>query len=133
MRDLKERDLHRRALHRARCLLRTLRHAVFMDEREVEPTRLPAFSIRSRPARLQPWRRLSSVTPGNTEVVSGEPFTVKVTVTGKAGQPVSIDLWPADDHPGSVKIGSLAGRDPEEFSYQIPKMTTNLDYRVRCG
>jgi len=85
----------------------------------------------SRPASTL--AQISGVTPGNTEIIGGEPLTVKISAVGKAGQPVRINLWPVDDHPDSILIGKLAGSGSEEFSYQIPKVTTPFDYQILAG
>ena len=76
---------------------------------------------------------IRSVTPGNAVVIQGSPVVLACTVEGKRGQPVWIDLWPADDKPSRVKIGQLEGRGVEDFSFRIPQATTDTRYRLRAG
>ena len=130
--DLKDRELHRRAII-ALAVAAALVLAPFfwMNESWVNALARIVNPFSSRQASTL--AQLSGVSPGNAEVVSGDPFMVKVTARGKAGHPVSADFWPSDDHPGSVKIGVLAGKGLEDFSYVIPKITGNLAYRARAG
>jgi hypothetical protein len=74
-----------------------------------------------------------SVSPGDGSCVNGNPLTISLTAAGRRGQPVSVDLWPTDDKAYSVNIGQLAGSGPEDFSYMVPKVDSDLDYRVRAG
>ncbi len=74
-----------------------------------------------------------SVTPGNGACVNGNPLTISLTASGRRGQPVSVDLWPVDDKSTSINIGQLTGKGPEEFSYMVPKVNADIDYRVRAG
>jgi hypothetical protein len=74
-----------------------------------------------------------SVSPGDGACVNGNPLTISLTASGRRGQPVSVDLWPADDNSYSVNLGQLAGNGPEDFSYLVPKVNADLDYRVRAG
>ena len=85
----------------------------------------------SRPASTL--ARISAVIPGNIEVIGGAIQAIRAVAIGKAGQPVSINLWPLDDHPSNIVIGKLSGGGPEEFSYQISKVTAPLDYQMQAG
>lgn len=85
----------------------------------------------SRPASTL--AQVESVTPGDTNVTMGNAVTITVKAQGKAGQPVTIDLWPSDDKASSVKIGQLAGKGIEDFSFRLPKVAANVDYRAHAG
>ena len=76
---------------------------------------------------------LYSVTPGNGASVTGQPLTISVTASGRAGQEVSMNLWPGDDDPSTVQLGTLTGHGPQSFSYTVSKVNADLDYRVRAG
>jgi len=77
--------------------------------------------------------QIENVTPGNTSVIVGSPVVITVTAKGKARQPVSLELMPADDKAASVQLGKLAGAGNEDFSFRLPKVTANVDYRVHAG
>ena len=85
----------------------------------------------SRPASTL--AQIENVSPGNTTVITGTPATITITAKGKAGQPVSIDLFPSDDKPSSMKLGILGGKGNEDFSFRLPKVAANVDYRARAG
>ena len=74
-----------------------------------------------------------SVTPGNGTVVNGAPLPISLTAAGRHGQPVTVDIWSTDDKPYSVTLGEIAGNAPQDFSYMLPKVAADLDYRVRAG
>ncbi|MGA3170431.1 MAG: DUF4175 family protein, partial [Chthoniobacteraceae bacterium] len=76
---------------------------------------------------------IRGVTPGDGSAVIGTPLIVGVTAAGRPGQPVSVDLWPADDKSYTIRIGQLSGNGPEDFSYAVPKVVADLDYRMRVG
>ena len=74
-----------------------------------------------------------SVTPGDGSVVTGTPLTISLTAAGRHGQEVSIDIWSADDKPYSVDLGQIAGNEPQDFSYIVPKIAGDTVYEVRAG
>ena len=130
--SLRERAQHRRA-YIALAVALVLIAAPFLWMHESWGNALARIlnPFTSRPASTL--AQISGVTPGSIEIIGGEPLVVKVTASGKAGQPVTINLWPADDHPNSIIIGNLAGRGSEEFSYLIPKVTSKFDYQLQAG
>ncbi|NQU12341.1 hypothetical protein HQ590_16210, partial [bacterium] len=85
--------------------------------------------------------------PGDQVITTGQPVTFTCRVTGKRNQEIWLDLWPADDRNASIKLGSLgqaastdAAETPattpaagESFRYVLPKLTSDLDYRLRAG
>ncbi|HEX4086389.1 MAG TPA: hypothetical protein VHY22_15850 [Chthoniobacteraceae bacterium] len=73
------------------------------------------------------------VTPGDGTCVAGNSLAISLTASGRAGQQVSLDLWPAGERSSSVSLGQLSGHGSEDFSYMAPKVADNLDYRVRAG
>jgi hypothetical protein len=74
-----------------------------------------------------------SVSPGNGTCVVGSPLTITLTAAGRSGQPVLVDFYPATDQPYSVQLGQLSGIGPQDFSYLLPKVDADLDYRIRAG
>ena len=64
---------------------------------------------------------------------SSDLLVLAVRAAGRAGQPVSVELWPADDRRATVEIGRLAGQGEERFEYPLPRLTGNLGYRFRAG
>jgi len=74
-----------------------------------------------------------SVAPGNGSVVNGSPLTISLTAAGRRGQTISIDFWPSDDSPYTVRLGQLSGDKSEDFSYLAAKVSSDMDYRVRAG
>lgn len=77
--------------------------------------------------------RIVGVEPGTTRALSGLPLTLAVRVEGRAGQPVTVELWPADDRRTNVELGRLAGQGEERFEYALPRLTGDLAYRFRAG
>ncbi|MBI2440975.1 MAG: hypothetical protein HYV35_06340 [Lentisphaerae bacterium] len=76
---------------------------------------------------------IKSVTPGNGAALKGASLTLECKATGKPGQLVSLDLWPADDKRAALKLGKLTGNGEETFSYLIPRLATSYQYRFRAG
>jgi hypothetical protein len=74
-----------------------------------------------------------SVSPGNGACVDGDSLAISLTAAGRRGQPVSLDVWPADGNSYSVNLGQLAGSGPQDFSCLVPKVDADLEYRVRAG
>lgn len=74
-----------------------------------------------------------SVTPGHATITAGKPLTLACQVTGKSGQEVWLEIQPADDKPSRIKIGDLTGHDTETFTYALPQLAANLQYRFRAG
>ncbi len=77
--------------------------------------------------------RIVVVAPGTVRALGGQPLTLSVRVEGKAGQPVSIELWPADDRRTTVDLGRLEGKGEESFEYALPRLTGDMGYRFRAG
>lgn len=77
--------------------------------------------------------KILDVTPGDRAVLAGTSVTLGVKVTGRPGQRVFLDLWPADDERSTVEIGRIAGSGDESFPYDVAKLTANLEYRFRAG
>lgn len=87
------------------------------------------FSARA-PATLA---QIETISPGNANISQGSALTLLCKATGKNGHNVFLDLWPSDDKRAAFKLGSLTGKDHEEFCYQIPNVTTDFKYRFRAG
>jgi hypothetical protein len=76
---------------------------------------------------------IHSVTPGNSVILKGDALALACKVSGKKGQMVYLDLWPADDKRRVIKLGRLTGKDGETHAYQIPSSATGYQYRFRVG
>ncbi len=77
--------------------------------------------------------RVIAVTPGDAVRLQGAPVLLSCQVEGRRGQPVSLDLMPADGSRSVVQLGGLTGRDVETFSFTLESLTTVTRYRFRAG
>ncbi|MBN2302198.1 MAG: hypothetical protein JXN60_06760, partial [Lentisphaerae bacterium] len=77
--------------------------------------------------------RTLKVEPGDATALIGSPLALTCRVQGKEGHKVNLDLKPADDDETIYAIGTVTGRDSDEFSYRIAKVTTDIKYRFRAG
>ncbi len=91
---------------------------------------------------LNPFSRLSpptfatvlAVMPESKTIVQGSGIDLVVKATGRAGQFVDLDLYPADDKRSAVRIGQFKKTDAEEeFPYRVTKVSTSLRYRFKVG
>ena len=91
---------------------------------------------------LNPFSRLSpptfatvlAVTPASKTIVQGSGIDLVVKATGRAGQFVDLDLYPADDKRSTVRVGQFkATGEEEEFPYRVSKIATSLRYRFKVG
>ena len=91
---------------------------------------------------LNPFSRLSpptfatvlAVTPTDKTIVQGSGIDLVVKATGRAGQFVDLDLYPADDKRSTVRIGQFSSTGTEEeFPYRVSKIATSLRYRFKVG
>lgn len=91
---------------------------------------------------LNPFSRLSpptfatvlAVTPASKTIVQGSGIDLVVKATGRAGQFVDLDLYPADDKRSTVRVGQFkATGAEEEFPYRVSKIATSLRYRFKVG
>ncbi|HRR33145.1 MAG TPA: hypothetical protein P5026_03530 [Kiritimatiellia bacterium] len=91
---------------------------------------------------LNPFSRLSpptfatvlAVTPANKTIVQGSGKDLVVKATGRAGQFVDLDLYPADDKRSTVRVGQFKATGvEEEFPYRVSKVATSLRYRFKVG
>ncbi|NLB59559.1 MAG: hypothetical protein GX806_00525, partial [Lentisphaerae bacterium] len=76
---------------------------------------------------------LESVHPGDSTIRLGEPLLLTCQASGQKGQEVFLELWPADDKKSLQRIGELSGGPGDQFSFQLTKVTTALQYRFRAG
>lgn len=76
---------------------------------------------------------IERVTPGDATVLIGDPVILSCEVSGKKGQKVFLNLWPADDKKRVMQLGQLAGAGQETFSFRFPKATTAFQYRFHAG
>ena len=75
-----------------------------------------------------------AVTPENKTIVQGGGIDLVVKATGRAGQFVDVDLYPADDKRTTVRVGQFKATGvEEEFPYRVSKVATSLDYRFKVG
>lgn len=91
---------------------------------------------------LNPFSRLSpptfatvlAVMPASKTIVQGSGIDLVVKATGRAGQFVDLDLYPADDKRSTVRVGQFkATGAEEEFPYRVSKIATSLRYRFKVG
>lgn len=74
------------------------------------------------------------VEPANKTIVQGEGIDLIVRATGRAGQMVELDLYPADDDRSTLQIGQFKETGAEEtFLYRVPKVSSGLEYRFTVG
>ena len=73
------------------------------------------------------------VVPGDATVLQGASVVLGCQVEGRRSQPVWLDLWPSDDRKNTMKLGQLAGRQAEDFSFQVPQAAGDAKYRFRAG
>jgi tetratricopeptide (TPR) repeat protein len=75
-----------------------------------------------------------TVAPGTASVLQGDPAVLTVTVQGRAGHKVSVDIDAADQESTSHALGKISASDQsEEFSFRIPKVNADTRYRFRAG
>lgn len=91
---------------------------------------------------VNPFSRLSpptfasvlAVTPENKTIVQGDGINLTVKATGRAGQFIDVDLFPADDKRSTIRVGQFkASGVEEEFTYRVSKISTSLGYRFKVG
>ena len=132
VKQLKDRETHKRA-YIALGVAAVLVAAPFcwMSESWTNALARIINPFSSRPASIL--AHIETVSPGDTNVIIGSPVTITMSVAGKAGQPVSLEIMPSDDKATSVRLGQLVGKGSEEFSFRLPKVAANVDYRARAG
>jgi hypothetical protein len=87
-------------------------------------------------SRLSPptFATVIAVTPENKTIVQGGGIDLVVKATGRAGQFVDLDLYPADDRRSTVRVGQFKATGvEEEFPYRVSKVATSLGYRFKVG
>ena len=83
-------------------------------------------------SRLSPptFASVLAVTPENKTIVQGDGINLTVKATGRAGQFVDIDIYPADDKRSTVRIGQFKSTGAEEeFTYRVSIVATSVGYR----
>ena len=86
--------------------------------------------------RLSPptFAKVLAVTPENKTIVQGDGIDLTIRASGRAGQFVDVDLYPADDKRTTMRIGQFQSTGAEEvFSYRVAKVATALGYRFTVG
>ncbi len=76
---------------------------------------------------------ITEVSPGDARALLGEPVRLRVRVQGRAGVPVRLELWPADDARRRVELGRLPPSRDAVFEHVIPRLTGRLAYRFTAG
>ena len=131
--EMREREKHKRAYIALGVAAAAFAGAVFLDQRHVGqcPGAHPqsVFLARAHHRRAYPQRLAGR--RGVRQRQSADHLADRRRAG--AGQAVSVDIWPADDKSYSVNLGQLAGGGAEDFSYMVPKVDADLDYRVRAG
>ncbi len=87
-------------------------------------------------SRLAPptFATILAVTPENKTIVQGAGINLTVKASGRAGQFIDVDLFPADDKRSTIRVGQFkATGGEEEFTYRVSKIATSLDYRFKVG
>jgi hypothetical protein len=75
-----------------------------------------------------------AVEPENKTIVQGDGINLVVKATGRAGQFVDLDLFPADDKRSTIRVGQFEKTGVEqEFPYRVSKVATSLGYRFKVG
>jgi len=75
-----------------------------------------------------------SVDPGNHTVQQGSDAVLSVTVNGRSGHKVALDLALADGQEITHALGRIDETGTEQmFSYRIPKVNMETRYRFRAG
>jgi hypothetical protein len=77
--------------------------------------------------------RVLSVAPGDAVRLQGSPVVLSCQVSGRRGQPVSLELLPADGSRSTLTLGALQGDREESFSHTLESLTTATRYRFRAG
>ncbi len=87
-------------------------------------------------SRLSPptFAKIIAVDPENKTIVQGDGINLTVKATGRAGQFVDLDLYPADDKRSTIRVGQFDKTGVEqEFPYRVSKIASSLAYRFRVG
>lgn len=75
-----------------------------------------------------------AVTPENKTIVQGDGINLTVKATGRSGQFIDLDLYPADDKRSTIRVGQFkASGSEEEFTYRVSKVATSVAYRFKVG
>ncbi|MDD4870375.1 MAG: hypothetical protein PHR77_07425, partial [Kiritimatiellae bacterium] len=77
--------------------------------------------------------KIVSIEPGNATVLQGNPMVVLCKVQGKKGHYVSLDIKPSDNNKTTYVLGRVDGGGIKDYSFRVPKVTTDLEYRFRAG
>ncbi len=77
--------------------------------------------------------RVLEISPGNAVRLQGAPVALSCRVNGRHGQPVSLELMPADGSRHALKLGSIQGGGDETFAYSLDSLNTVTRYRFRAG
>ncbi len=87
-------------------------------------------------SRLSPptFATVLAISPENTTIIQGDGISLTVKATGRAGQFVDLDLYPADDKRSTIRVGQfkVTGAE-EEFTYRVAKIATSVSYRFKVG
>jgi hypothetical protein len=74
------------------------------------------------------------VDPGTTTVLQGDPAVLTVTVKGRSGHKIWVDIDTADQEKTTHALAKVSITDEaEDFSFRIPKVNTDTRYRFRAG
>ena len=87
-------------------------------------------------SRLSPptFAKVIAVEPENKTIVQGDGINLVVKATGRSGQFIDLDLYPADDKRSTIRVGQFEKTGTEqEFTYRVSKVATSLGYRFKVG
>jgi len=77
--------------------------------------------------------KILKVEPGHSSVVQGEALSLNCTVKGFEGHEVRVEIEPSDSVKSVYSIGYVRGRESQDFSYRLSKVTTGFRYRFKAG
>ena len=75
-----------------------------------------------------------AVEPGHTTAIQGEPVELLLRARGRAGQVVTLELFPADDVRSVIRLGTFETTGAEQtFIHTISRLTVPVTYRFTAG
>jgi hypothetical protein len=77
--------------------------------------------------------RILRVDPGTSAVVQGEALLLGCSVQGFEGHEVRVEIEPNDTVKSIYSLGHIHTSEVQDFTYNIPKVTTGLRYRFKAG
>lgn len=87
-------------------------------------------------SRLAPttFAAVTAVEPGHATAIQGEPVELLLRARGRAGQAVTLELFPADDARSVIRLGAFETTGAEQtFVHTISRLTVPVAYRFTAG